>query len=78
MQFNFSGLNTDSESGFISDFNRKIVATVEAFFTRYSHLIPDVNEKIQEIKATNTFSGALDTAYLTAKTINRKIYVIID
>jgi hypothetical protein len=78
MQFNFSGLNTSNLSDFKSEFNWKIIATVVDCLTEYRNIIPDVDKKIEEIKAVNNFSRALDTTFTVMKSIKRKIFVLVD
>jgi hypothetical protein len=78
LNFNFSGINTSAQDGFVIDFNRKIKNSVLNFISEYSSIIPDVEELIRNIKENNAGSDTLEIAYSTAKSINQKIFVIID
>ncbi|MDR1897392.1 MAG: AAA family ATPase, partial [Prevotellaceae bacterium] len=78
MQFDFSGINTDSIENFESDFNREIVASVVGFLSKYSNIIPDVDREIERVKRDNLVSGALDIVRYAAKLAKRKVFVIID
>jgi hypothetical protein len=78
LQFDFSGIKTLSIEDFKFDFNRKIVTAVVDSLSEYGNVIPNIDEKIKEIKDVNSFSGALETTYTIAKSIGRKIFVLID
>jgi hypothetical protein len=78
MKFNFSGMDTSAPEKFTFDFNRKIINTVLNFFTDYRNLIPDFDLRLQEVKALNSGSNVMEIAYMATKSIEQKIFIIID
>jgi len=78
MQFDFSGLRTDSEESFASDFNREIEWTVYFFLSKYADILPNVEDLKAKIEDKKTGSSTLELAYLAATVTNNKIFIIID
>ncbi|MDR1341712.1 MAG: ATP-binding protein [Prevotellaceae bacterium] len=78
MQFNFSGLNTSKEEGFIDDFNSKIKNSIFEFLLRYQNIIPNVDKLNEQLKETSTGSGRLDTVLSAINATGRKVFVLID
>jgi hypothetical protein len=78
IQFNFSGLKTDTPDRFANDFDRNIEFAVQTFLSKYAYLFPDAKELIQEIKDTHPGSGALRLAYQVAIAAGKRIFVVID
>jgi hypothetical protein len=78
MQFDFSGLNTSNEDGFVKSFSEKVQDTVCNFIQSYSNIISDSSAIIQEIKDERRGIGALQLACDAINAVGKQIFVIID
>jgi hypothetical protein len=78
MQFNFSGLKTDTVEHFAIDFDRNIEYSVQNFLSKYAHLFSNAGELISKIDDTHPGSGALRLAYQATLETGNRIFVIID
>jgi hypothetical protein len=78
MAFDFSGLDTSSEEGFVSSFSEKIQDTVYDFIDSYKNILPEAKELLRRITNEERGISALQVAYQAAKSVGKKIYVIID
>ncbi|GHT78640.1 hypothetical protein FACS189464_2440 [Bacteroidia bacterium] len=78
MRFDFSGLDTSSEQGFVKSFSEKVEDTVCGFLSAYRNIIPDSRYLIQKISDERRGIGALQIAFNAVESIGKGIYVIID
>jgi len=78
IQFDFSGLNTDSRSEFKDSFSDNIQETVKFFLIKYKNLL-NVSETLLNSLETEKFGiGAVNMAYTAAKSVDIPIFVIVD
>ncbi|GHV63843.1 hypothetical protein FACS1894199_00710 [Bacteroidia bacterium] len=78
LKFDFSGLDTSSEQGFVKSFSEKVQDTVCDFINTYRDIIPDSSILIQEIKQEKRGIGSLQIAFNAVKSAGKRIYIIID
>ncbi|MDR3094572.1 MAG: AAA family ATPase, partial [Bacteroidales bacterium] len=78
LKFDFSGLDTSSEQGFVKSFSEKVQDTVCAFLNTYRHIIPDSSALLQEIKQEKRGIGSLQIAFNAVESAGKGIYIIID
>ena len=78
IQFDFSGLNTDSHYEFKSSFSNEIQETVKAFIDTYKNVIPNYEALSKQLKDNNYGIGAMTLVYAAAKNSDIPIFVIID
>jgi len=76
IQFDFSGLNTDSHEEFKKSFSMRVQNAVLAFLNRYKSYFPNAEVAIQNLNETGI--GAIDVAYNSAADANIPIFAIID
>jgi hypothetical protein len=78
LNFNFSGLDTSNEERFIVSFSLKIQDIIRDFMVSYSHLFPNGDIYSVQISEEQPGVGALRKAFSAAKSIGKKIYIVID
>jgi hypothetical protein len=78
LQFDFSGLDTSSEKGFIKSFSDRVEFTVCGFMNTYRAIIPDGVALIEKISQGHLGVGALQIVFEAIKSAEKKIFVIID
>jgi hypothetical protein len=78
IQFDFSGLNTDSHEEFKRSFLDRVQENVNMFFDRYQNIFANAAEQSQTIRERNPGIGALDFVYRAAASADIPIFVIID
>ncbi|GHV67168.1 hypothetical protein FACS1894199_12090 [Bacteroidia bacterium] len=78
LKFDFSGLDTSSEQGFMKSFSEKVQDTVCAFINAYRNIIPDSNILIQKINDEKRGIGSLQVAFSAIESAGKGIYIIID
>jgi len=76
IQFDFSGLNTDSHDEFKKSFSMRVQNVVIAFLNRYKAYFPNAEATVQNLNETGI--GAIDVAYNSAVDANIPIFAIID
>jgi len=76
IQFDFSGLNTESHEEFKKSFSMRVQNVVIAFFNRYRAYFPNAEATVQNLNETGL--AAIDVAYNSATAANIPIFVIID
>jgi hypothetical protein len=78
IQFDFSGLDTDSHEGFRTSFSNRVQNVVLAFLSRYKACFTNAEAVIQNMNETRPGIGAIDVAYNFAAEANIPIFAIID
>jgi len=78
IQFDFSGLNTDTHDDFKKAFSNRVQECVTAFLENYANIIPDAKKDIENITEKSLGMSALDVVYRTANSAGIPIFVIID
>ncbi|GHV64265.1 hypothetical protein FACS1894199_02120 [Bacteroidia bacterium] len=78
LKFDFSGLDTSSEQGFVKSFSEKVQDTVWAFINTYRNIIPDSSIFIQKINDEKRGIGSLQIAFNAVESAGKRIYIIID
>jgi hypothetical protein len=78
IQFDFSGLDTDSHEDFRKSFANRVQETVRLFLERYKSIFTGAEKDILAIRETNPGVGALDLAYAVASNAEVPIFAIID
>jgi len=76
IQFDFSGLNTDSHEEFKKSFSMRVQNVVIAFLNRYRAYFPNTEVAVPNLNETGI--GAIDVAYNSAAAANIPIFAIID
>ncbi|MCL2689760.1 MAG: AAA family ATPase, partial [Chitinispirillia bacterium] len=78
IQFDFSGLNTDTHEDFKKSFLERIQDCVITFLKNYTNIVPDAQKEIQNITEKSLGLGALNAAYRVAADAGIPIFAIID
>ncbi|GHT24383.1 hypothetical protein FACS189430_09190 [Bacteroidia bacterium] len=78
LKFDFSGLDTSSEQGFVKSFSENVQDTVCDFIHTYRNVIPDSSVLLQQINNEKRGIGSLQIAFNAAKSAENGIYIIID
>jgi len=78
IQFDFSGLNTDSHEEFKKSFSLRVQECVKGFLGRYKNIFANAEKDIQSIRENFFGVNALDLAYAAASAANIPIFAIID
>ncbi|WP_055431324.1 AAA family ATPase [Candidatus Symbiothrix dinenymphae] len=78
LQFDFSGMDTSSEEGFVKSFSNKVHYTVRAFFRTYQDVFSEAAHYIELLDKSDFGIMAMDLVFQAAKTDNVKVYFIID
>ncbi|MDR0611215.1 MAG: ATP-binding protein [Planctomycetaceae bacterium] len=79
MNFDFSGLNTNSGADeFIFSFCDKVRNSVRLFLDDHKNIFPKTKEMIRKINTEHPNLGVLDWAFSVAKSANIQVFVIID
>jgi hypothetical protein len=78
IQFDFSGLNTDSHEEFKKSFSMRVQECVKNFLERYKKIFVNAEKDIQSIREHFFGINALDLIYTAASTVGIPIFAIID
>ena len=78
LQFDFSGLDTSSETGFVKSFSGKVQNTVRQFFRTYQDVFSEAEYYLQQMEKSDLGIMAMDLVFNAAATDKVKIYFIID
>jgi hypothetical protein len=78
LEFDFSGINTNSRDGFVVSFSRKVQGSVRKFFDDYDNIMPDAAHLVQQIDEKDPGIDALDTAFDAISKYGLQAYLIID
>jgi len=78
IQFDFSGLNTDSHEEFKKSFSDRVQENVNIFLDRYKAFFANATDLLKAIGERNPGVGTLDFAYRAAADANIPIFAIID
>jgi len=78
IQFDFSGLNTDSHEEFKKSFSMRVQECVKNFLERYKNIFTSAEKDIQSIRENFFGINALDVAYTSASIASIPIFAIID
>jgi hypothetical protein len=78
LKFDFSGIDTSSEAGFVKSFSENVQDTICDFIDTYRRIIPNSEMLIQEIKTEKRGTGSLQIAFNAVKSAEKGIYIIID
>ncbi|GAP72771.1 AAA ATPase [Candidatus Symbiothrix dinenymphae] len=78
LKFDFSGLDTASEEGFVKSFSEKVQDTVRNFFRIYGHIFPEADKYVNQIDDDHPGIAALQKVFSAASQNNVKLFFIID
>ncbi|MCL2100378.1 MAG: ATP-binding protein [Fibromonadales bacterium] len=78
MNFDFSGLNTDSHEEFVKSFSNRVQECVRLFLERYQNAFSNSAALLNSLDEKNPGVGALDLAYAAAFNASVPIFAIID
>jgi hypothetical protein len=78
MRFDFSGINTNSEDGFIKSFSGRVENTVTNFLLLYEHVFPNAEDYVDQINKEKPGIMALEKCFTAAEKNNVKLFFIID
>jgi len=78
IQFDFSGLNTDSHEEFKKSFSDRVQNTVHAFFNRCSDYFPNAEFAMRRLNEAKLGTSSMDIVYDAAVKADIPIFVIID
>ncbi|GHT56232.1 hypothetical protein AGMMS49982_22940 [Bacteroidia bacterium] len=78
LKFDFSGLDTSSEEGFVKSFSEKVQDTVRDFFRIYGHIFPEADKYVNQIDDDHPGIAALQKVFSAASQNNVKLFFIID
>ncbi|MDR2680778.1 MAG: ATP-binding protein, partial [Tannerella sp.] len=78
LEFDFSGINTNSREGFITSFSRNVQLSVCKFFTDYEGIIPEARQTVREIKDRDAGIDTVNIAFNALSDYGLQAYVIID
>jgi hypothetical protein len=78
LEFDFSGIDTSGEEEFKASFSRKVQYTVTSFIYKYRDFFPDATALMQKIETNYRGIAALDAVCNYAKSVNIKLFAIID
>ncbi|MDR3093765.1 MAG: ATP-binding protein [Bacteroidales bacterium] len=78
LQFDFSGMDTSSEEGFVKSFSTNVQNRVCNFFNLYHPIFPDADKYILQIEKDKHGIMALEKVFDAAQQNNVKLYFIID
>jgi hypothetical protein len=78
MRFDFSGLDTSSESGFVTSFSTNVQNRVCNFFHLYHSIFPDAKKYIRQIEEEKQGISSLEKVFDAAEQSKIKLFFIID
>ena len=78
MNFDFSGLDTDSVECFKISFTEKIRNGIEMFLIDHEEIIKNSDELIKSLSERNTVGAYIEFAFKIIKSYKSKAYIIID
>jgi hypothetical protein len=78
MNFNFSGIDTNSEDRFTDSFNDTVRKTIQTFVEQYFNVIPGLESRIRNLENRQLGIMALRDAFDEAMLANVKIFAIVD
>ncbi|KAA6303042.1 MAG: hypothetical protein EZS26_000645 [Candidatus Ordinivivax streblomastigis] len=76
--FDFSGLDTSSESGFVNSFSKNVQSAVRDFFRIYGHIFSEADKYVDQIDEEKPGIQALEHVFYAARQDNVKLFFIID
>ncbi|MDR0415028.1 MAG: AAA family ATPase, partial [Prevotellaceae bacterium] len=77
LKFNFSGLDTTSEDYFRGSLSRKVQDIARDFLYTYKDIFPE-KELFKQIDAEQPGIDSLRKAFNAAKSVGKKVYIVID
>ncbi|GHT78638.1 hypothetical protein FACS189464_2430 [Bacteroidia bacterium] len=78
MRFDFSGMDTSSEQGFVKSFSTNVQNRVCNFFNLYSTIFPDAKKYIQQVEDEKQGISSLEKVFDAVEQNNVKLFFIID
>ncbi|MDR0303738.1 MAG: ATP-binding protein [Chitinispirillales bacterium] len=78
IQFDFSGLNTESRDEFKLSFSNRVQETVRLFLEIYKNIFPNWETLLNSLNIQRPGLGAIDLIYTAAANANVPIFIIID
>ncbi|MDR1023068.1 MAG: ATP-binding protein, partial [Prevotellaceae bacterium] len=78
LQFDFSGLDTSSEKGFVESFSSAVQDTVRQFFRFYQHTFSEAEYYLDQIAKKDPGVRTINLTFDAAVTDNVKLFIIID
>ncbi|GHV66534.1 hypothetical protein FACS1894199_10160 [Bacteroidia bacterium] len=78
LKFDFSGLDTSSEQGFVKSFSTNVQNRVCNFFNLYASIFPDAKKYIQQIEDERQGISSLEKVFDAAEQNKVKLFFIID
>jgi hypothetical protein len=78
LKFDFSGMDTSDERGFVKSFSRKVQDTVRQFFRFYQHTFSEVEYYLDQIAKNNPGVQTINLTFDAAANDNVKLFIIID
>ncbi|GHT51682.1 hypothetical protein AGMMS49982_09780 [Bacteroidia bacterium] len=78
MRFDFSGLDTSSEKGFVDSFSSNVQSTIRNFFRLYALVFPEANKYVEQIDEEKPGIKSLEKVFSAAEQSKVKLFFIID
>ncbi|MDR1343667.1 MAG: ATP-binding protein [Prevotellaceae bacterium] len=78
LQFDFSGLDTSSEKGFVESFSSSVQDTVRQFFRVYQHTFSEAEYYLDQIAKKDPGVRTINLTFDAAVNDNVKLFIIID
>ncbi|GHT43204.1 hypothetical protein AGMMS49965_16510 [Bacteroidia bacterium] len=78
LKFDFSGLDTSSEQGFVKSFSTNVQNRVCNFFNLYDSIFPDAKKYIRQIEDEKQGISSLEKVFDAAEQSRIKLFFIID
>ncbi|GAP71396.1 AAA ATPase [Candidatus Symbiothrix dinenymphae] len=78
MRFDFSGLDTSSEKGFVDSFSSNVQSTIRNFFRLYAPVFLEANKYVEQIDEEKPGIKSLEKVFSAAEQSKVKLFFIID
>jgi hypothetical protein len=78
LKFNFSGIDTSSQEGFVRSFLDEIKYDVLFLLDNHKSILSDYNKLTEEAEKTDSVKGFIKLAFRVAASLARKLFIIID
>lgn len=78
LKFDFSGMDTSSERGFVESFSGNVQNTVRQFFRLYQHSFSEAEYYLDQIAEKNPGIQTINLTFDAAENNNVKLFIIID
>ncbi|MDR2683701.1 MAG: AAA family ATPase, partial [Dysgonamonadaceae bacterium] len=78
LQFDFSGLDTSSEKGFVESFSNNVQNTVRQFFRTYQHTFSEAEYYLDQLAKKDPGVSTLNLTFDAALTDHVRLFIIID